>query len=134
MSPHRTPPLTGGPARSAGTAAARRTRRGGTTDITSLLTNSQTKPAYSGLDLRAFYELAIEPIRFVFFPGSSTSSTSRNEDQVFDDTGRAGYTTDEARVRATGTRELVNSLDAWFTHPEYYSEPRRIEFGMNLEF
>jgi hypothetical protein len=70
----------------------------------------------------------------VFFVRVFNLFDQRNEDNVFDDTGRAGYTTDEARVRATGTRELVNTLDQWFTHPEYFSEPRRIEFGMNLEF
>jgi hypothetical protein len=105
-----------------------------TTDITSLLTNSQIKPAYFKVDLRTFYELSVDPLRLVFFLRVFNLFDTRNEDNVFDDTGRAGYTTDEARVRLTGTRELVNSLDAWYTHPEFYSEPRRIEIGMNLEF
>jgi hypothetical protein len=28
----------------------------------------------------------------------------------------------------------VNSLDQWYTQPSFYSEPRRIELGLNMEF
>ena len=34
----------------------------------------------------------------------------RNETDVYDDTGRAGFTTDEARVVLTNPRQRINSL------------------------
>ena len=58
----------------------------------------------------------------------------RNETGVFNDTGRAGFTIDEALALATRPAQRVNTVDQWFTIPTFYSEPRRIEFGVNLEF
>ncbi len=103
-------------------------------DITTLLTNSQLKPAYFNLDLRAYYEFRIDPLKFVVFARVFNLLDIRNENDVYDDTGRAGFTTDEARVRETNPRQRINSLDEWYRRPQYYSEPRRIELGMNVEF
>jgi outer membrane receptor protein involved in Fe transport len=105
-----------------------------TTDITSLIQNSQLKPSTFNVDLRAYYELLINPVKFVFFARVFNLFDVRNETGVYDDTGRAGYTTDQGRVALTNPRELVNSLDAWYRRADYFSEPRRIELGMNLEF
>ncbi len=103
-------------------------------DITSLLTNSQIKPAYFNVDLRAFYELPINPVRLLIFARVFNLLDTKNEVGVFDDTGRAGFTTDEQRVSLTNPRQRINSLGDWYLQPTNYSEPRRIEFGMNLEF
>jgi outer membrane receptor protein involved in Fe transport len=103
-------------------------------DITTLLTNSQLKPAYFNLDLRAYYEFRLDPLKFVVFARVFNLLDIRNENDVYDDTGRAGFTTDEARVRETNPRQRINSLDEWYRRPQYYSEPRRIELGMNVEF
>jgi hypothetical protein len=53
---------------------------------------------------------------------------------VFDDTGRAGFTTDLERERKTNPPELVNSLEEWNTDMTHFSEPRRIEFGIMFDF
>jgi hypothetical protein len=57
-----------------------------------------------------------------------------NEVNVFDDTGRAGYTTDLERIKRQGTPTYVNSIEDWFLSPTNYSEPRRIEIGATFEF
>jgi len=103
-------------------------------DITTLLTNSQLKPAYFNLDLRAYYEFRLDPLKFVVFARIFNLLDIRGENDVYDDTGRAGFTTDEARVRETNPRQRINTLDEWYRRPQYYSEPRRIELGMNVEF
>jgi outer membrane receptor for ferrienterochelin and colicin len=104
------------------------------TDITALLTNSQDKPPFFNVDVRAFYEIPIDPIRIVTFVRVFNVFDTRNENEVFDDTGRAGFTTDEAKALSENTPELVNSVQDYFLRPRFYSEPRRIEIGMNLEF
>jgi hypothetical protein len=104
------------------------------TDISAILTNSQLKPDFFNLDLRAYYELTLSPIRLVFFTRVFNLLDMRNEFGVFNDTGRAGFTTDEAVARASKPHEFVNTLDQWFMIPTNYSEPRRIELGVNLEF
>jgi len=103
-------------------------------DVTTLLTNSQIKPAFFNVDLRAYYELRIEPVKFVLFARVFNLLDIRNENGVYDDTGRSGFTTDQDRVLLTNPRQLINTLAAWYRRPNYYSEPRRIELGMNLEF
>ncbi|MEW6512209.1 MAG: TonB-dependent receptor [Bacteroidota bacterium] len=105
-----------------------------TTDITALLTNSQVKPSYFNVDLRGYYEFTVSTIRLIAFARVFNIFDIRNEVRVYDDTGRAGFTIDEARARASNPPQYVNTLDQWFMDPSQYSEPRRIEFGLNVEF
>ncbi len=105
-----------------------------TTDITALLTNSQVKPSTVNLDLKAYYEFDLASVKCVAFARVFNVFDIRNEEQVYDDTGRAGFTLDQAQAQATNPNQLVNTLDQWFHTPTQYSEPRRIEFGLNLEF
>ena len=104
------------------------------TDITALLTNSQTKPEFFNIDLRGYYEFTISTIKLVAFARVFNVLDTRNEQDVYDDTGRAGITIDEARALGTNPNQYVNSIDQWFHPPTQYSEPRRIEVGLNLEF
>jgi outer membrane receptor for ferrienterochelin and colicin len=104
------------------------------TDITALLTNSQSKPSSFNADVRAYYEFTVSDIKLVAFANVYNIFDIRNEVAVYDDTGRAGLTIDEARARATNPDQRVNTLDQWFHPPTQYSDPRRIEIGMNLEF
>jgi len=105
-----------------------------TEDISTIQTNSQVKPNFLSVDLRAYYEFVIDPFKLVAFVRVFNLLDRRNEVNVFNDTGRAGFTTDEALASATNPAQQVNTLDQWYTVPWHYSEPRRIEFGLNLEF
>ncbi len=105
-----------------------------TQDVSTILTNSLVRPDFFSIDLRAYYEFAIDPFKLVAFVRVFNLLDGRNEVNVFNDTGRAGFTTDEALARGTNPPQLINTLDQWFTVPWHYSEPRRIEFGLNLEF
>ncbi len=105
-----------------------------TTDVTSLLQNSQLKPSFLDIDLNANYEIPVDKVRFVIFARVINLFDILNETNVFNDTGRAGFTGDEGVALATNPPQYVNSIAQWFTVPTNYSEPRRIEFGMNLEF
>ena len=105
-----------------------------TTDISSLLTNSQSKPSYFDLDVRTFYQFKFSELTFVAFLRVFNILDIRNETSVFNDTGRAGFTTDEEIAAASNVKQRINTLDQFFAYPTHYSEPRRIELGMNLEF
>jgi outer membrane receptor for ferrienterochelin and colicin len=108
------------------------------TDITAPLTNSQTKPEFFDVDVQAFYVIPVSTYRFVAFLRVFNVLDIRNENNVFNDTGRAGFTIDESRALATNPRQPVNSIDQWFRFGQpgnfQYSEPRRIELGLNMEF
>jgi hypothetical protein len=105
-----------------------------TTDITALLTNSQLKPSFFDIDVQGFYVLPVSEIKIIAFLRIFNILDIRNETNVFVDTGRAGFTTDENVALATNPKQYVNSVDQWFRIPTHYSEPRRIEFGFNMEF
>ncbi len=103
-------------------------------DISTLLTNSQRKPVYYNVDLRAYKDLTFGPGTFTLFLRVFNLFDRLNEINVYDDTGRADFTLDELRARALNRPETVNSLDEWFTNATHFSEPRRVEFGLTYRF
>jgi outer membrane receptor for ferrienterochelin and colicin len=105
-----------------------------TTDLSSMLTNSQTKPPYFDVDLQGYYQFNLNPMKLVVFARIFNVLDIRNEVNVFNDSGQAGYTVDEVQAVQSRLPQYVNSVAQWYTIPTNYSEPRRIEFGMNLEF
>ncbi|RMD95306.1 MAG: hypothetical protein D6813_00620 [Calditrichaeota bacterium] len=55
----------------------------------------------------------------------------RNEIKVFKDTGRAGHTLD---IFTTGEARGFNTLEEFFLLPDFYSEPRRVQLGLDFSF
>jgi len=104
------------------------------TDITALLTNSQTKPDYVNVDVQAHYDIHFTPLTLIIQLRVYNIFDIRNQINVYDDTGLAGVTIDETNAALTNPPQRVNTLDQFYHTPTQYSEPRRIEFGMNLEF
>jgi hypothetical protein len=105
-----------------------------TEDITSLITYSQVKPNTLNVDVRLFKNFALGFTNMNVYLRVFNLFDALNELDVFDDTGRSGYTTDVQRILAQNTRQDVNTIEDYFTRPWYYSEPRRIEIGANFEF
>lgn len=103
-------------------------------DISSLLTNSQIKPSRLTIDFRGYREVDIYNYKLNFFVRVFNLLDALNEVNVFNDTGRAGFTTDLLRARQQNWPEYINTLEDWFTNPLHYSEPRRVEFGMTVSF
>jgi outer membrane receptor protein involved in Fe transport len=100
---------------------------------TTIVTNSQSKPATMNCDLRAYYELNLHPLKMVFFTRVFNLFDTRNQKGVYASTGRADYDWYHEKI-ARSTQLYVNTVDQWFTDGTKYSEPRRVEFGLNLEF
>lgn len=105
-----------------------------TADISTLLTNSQRKPGNLNIDLRAYKEFRLKPGVLTLFVRVFNVLDRLNEVNVYNDTGRAGFTYDEAVARSSNPLQLVNTLEDWFTNPTHYSEPRRVEVGLTFDF
>ncbi|MCK5683389.1 TonB-dependent receptor, partial [bacterium] len=99
-------------------------------DITSLLTNSEIKPANFNVDGRGFYKIT-EKIE-MFFRVKNLFDTM-NEVNVYSETGRAGFTTEEEQIEALNVPTPINSIHEYFINPTHYSEPRRFEIGMKIK-
>ena len=99
---------------------------------TTIVTNSQIKPSTIDCDLRAYYEVNLNPVKLVFFTRIFNLFDTRNQKGVYPSTGRADYDWIN-EMQARSVKLYVNTVDQWFRDATKYSEPRRIEFGMNLE-
>jgi hypothetical protein len=55
-----------------------------------------------------------------------------NELTVYDDTGRAGYTLDE--TRAQSAPRGINTIQQFFSRPDFYSAPRQVLVGVSMDF
>ena len=102
------------------------------TDITSLLTNAENKPPTYNADLRSSYRVTLLGLDADLFFRVMNLFDTLNEVNVYNDTGRAGFTTDEARVKALNVQTPVNSIEEYYTNATHYSEPRRVEFGIRI--
>ena len=105
-----------------------------TSDISTLLTNSGTKPATNNVDIKLYKDFRFAGFGFSLFTRIFNLFDRLNEINVYDDTGRAGETIDKTNAEATNPPEYINTIDEWFTDATHYSEPRRIEFGLMVSF
>lgn len=93
--------------------------------------NSGRKPFNYNVDLRLSKIIPLWGKRFKLFLKVYNLFDRRNEMDVYQDTGRAGYS---LVSHYTGERNAhVNTLDEWLQRPDFYSEPRKMLFGFRLE-
>ena len=103
-------------------------------DVATIRENSRTKPTFWNVDMRLFKDLMFMSKKWSLFVRVFNLFDTLNEINVYDDTGRAGFTTDLERNRALNPVQNVNTIDEWYLDITHYSEPRRIEFGVMFDF
>lgn len=96
------------------------------------LENSDNKPAYFNTDLYLTKYLKIFETEFSVFIKVYNLFDVTNEQSVFGDTGRAGYTLE--LTRAQEAPRGPNSLKEYFTRPDFYSSPRQVVLGATIGF
>lgn len=109
------------------------TQRGAdvTTGSLGLAENSKRRPTIITLDLQLSKEISI-PIAghdqyLTLFIKVYNLLDTRNEQGVWDDTGRATYT-----LRSTVSG--ANADERFITRPDFYTEPRRLQLGLSFNF
>ena len=96
------------------------------------LENSANKPTFFNVDLNIVKYFAIGNLKLSGFIKVYNLFDIANELNVFTDTGRAGYTLEETRPQAPP--HGVNTIQQFFTRPDFYSAPRQILIGGSLDF
>ena len=91
--------------------------------------NSERKQPQYSFDLKAQKEFKAMGTVYSVYVKAYNIFDRQNEKLVFSDTGRAGYT-----IEPRGSVRGVNTLDEFRTRPDYYSEPRRVIFGVSIGF
>jgi outer membrane receptor protein involved in Fe transport len=94
------------------------------------LENSDNKPTIFNVDLYITKFFTFFNQRFSAFLKVFNLFDNANELEVFSDTGRAGY---NLTLTRGGSQPPLNTLEEFFTRPDYYSAPRQIVLGVSME-
>jgi outer membrane receptor for ferrienterochelin and colicin len=103
-------------------------------DISTLLTNSEIKPATYNVDLKAYKDFYFDTYRLMLFLRIYNLFDITNQINVYNDSGRADFTLEEYNYKSKNLPALVNSISDYYTNPTYYSRPRRFEAGFTFYF
>lgn len=100
-----------------------------------LTKNSRRRPPTYTVDLNASKRFAFGPLNLVAFVKVFNLLDRRNEVEVFGQTGRA-----TASARALGAEPVnqnpgrINTVEEFLRRPDFYSEPREIQLGIEISF
>jgi outer membrane receptor protein involved in Fe transport len=95
--------------------------------------NSRRKPETLNFDVRLFKNFTIDPINLSLFVKVFNLFDRRNEITVYGETGRASATVESLGIgEVSGDR--LNTVSSYLVRPDYYSEPREIQFGIDVNF
>lgn len=107
----------------------------GTTDISSILTNSQTKPYQVNFDLNVYYNTELFGTTQRWFMRINNLFDRLNQNDVYAESGRADFTSEEERISSSLIHNnYINTIADYFNDETKYSEPRRVEMGVTINF
>ncbi|MFZ0390709.1 MAG: TonB-dependent receptor, partial [Calditrichia bacterium] len=95
--------------------------------------NSGRRPASHTVDVYLYKNISVFKMDYSFFIRVFNLFDIKNENDVFTDTGRAGYTLEPQYAGSQHPRGL-NPLDMYFIRPDFYSAPRQVQIGLELGF
>lgn len=102
-------------------------------NIQTAVENSARRQNVYNVDLYAYKDVKVGRKTLSFYLRVFNLFDRLNELQVFTDTGRAGYSL--APIYTGGLRpQGINTLEQYYTRPDFYSAPREIQVGMSFEF
>lgn len=96
------------------------------------LENSDNKPTFFNVDFFLTKYLKFRNNKASIFLKVFNLFDRANERDVFADTGRAGSTLEV--TRAQQAPRGVNTVEEFFTRPDFYTPPRRVVVGMSYSF
>lgn len=96
------------------------------------LENSDNRPSFYNVDLYCTKYFTFNGMNLSLFLKVYNLFDTANELNVFGDTGRAGYTLE--LTRAQEAPRGANTLEEYYSRPDFYSAPRQVMIGAALGF
>jgi outer membrane receptor protein involved in Fe transport len=96
------------------------------------LENSDSRPAVYTVDIYCTRDIRLGGVALSVFVKVYNLFDTANELNVFGDTGRAGYTLE--LTRAQERPRGANTLEEYYTRPDFYSAPRQVVIGASVGF
>ena len=95
--------------------------------------NSDRLPSYFNVDLRTSYRVYLFGLGATLYINVFNLFDIRNEIDIWKDTGRASYTLTARDVPEVSV-DRIGTLHEHLHKPDWYSEPRKINVGLSLNF
>ncbi|MBI3005687.1 MAG: TonB-dependent receptor [Ignavibacteriales bacterium] len=96
--------------------------------------NSRRGPATFTVDFRAFTTVDLGSVSLNLFLKVFNLLDRRNEVILFGQTGRASATLRQLGIEGLGGTGRINSPQEYITRADFYSEPREIQVGFDINF
>jgi hypothetical protein len=96
------------------------------------LENSDNRPSFFNVDVYVTKYFKLSNFGISVFLKVYNLFDTANEINVFSDTGRAGYTLELTRPQQAPRG--VNTLQEFYTRPDFYSAPRQVLLGAAFTF
>ncbi|HEY6907024.1 MAG TPA: TonB-dependent receptor [Ignavibacteriaceae bacterium] len=96
--------------------------------------NSEIKPSIFNVDLRLYKDFPFGPTTLSVFLKVFNLFDLDNPRTVYGNSGDPQFTFDELDAERINPRTYYNTLDEYYTDSGFYSEPRRVEFGITYNF
>jgi hypothetical protein len=100
----------------------------------SIVKNSRRRPENYTVDLRVFKNFELKPLTFSLFVKVFNLFDRRNEIDIYGETGRASATPAQLNLEGIGGGGRVNSVANYLVRPDYYSEPREVQIGIEINY
>ncbi len=101
-----------------------------------LLRNSRRKLSNFRIDIKLFKQIQLGSLSGKFYINIYNLLDRRNEINVYGDSGRANETIEKARAESISSDEIEplrpNTIGDFFNRPDWYDEPREIQFGLQF--
>ncbi|HDQ00651.1 MAG TPA: TonB-dependent receptor [bacterium] len=94
--------------------------------------NSDRLPNQYSCDVYMSYNFSLGGLNFIIFSNIYNLFGTPNATWVWTDTGSPDYTLDAIGIFADPLR--IGTIAEYFTHPEWYTEPRQIQIGFGINF
>ncbi len=104
----------------------------GASAFSGLQENSSRKPTIYSFDLYLYKAFHHWKLDYSIYAKVYNLLDRDNSTNVWTDTGRIDFTLERLGVTEDPVR--VGTINENFTHPEWYSQPRRIQFGVSINF
>jgi len=102
-------------------------------NFSTLAINSRVKPVTWNIDMRTYFFVPSMK-NTKFYINIFNVFDHLNHINVYNDTGRADITGYRQEAFSQNTDQLINTIDDWFNNETFYSSPRRIELGCQIDF
>jgi hypothetical protein len=96
--------------------------------------NSRRQPDQLTMDLRLFKNFQIGFVNLSLSARVFNLFDARNEVTVYGQTGRAFATPQALGAGSVDKAGRVNPVEQYIIRPDFYSEPREIQLGVELNF